>query len=452
MKKLSLQSRIAFNYIVSTAILTGILCFIILLVFRAHTYRHTNEIMNAHVNYYIQGLSINNGQLVYLGQPDEDIKAGTRDKRTTYIEIFDNSGNVVFASSNLNGKSLPQKGVSFELNGEEVRVKKISIQIKKKTEGYFLIGVAAGDSELLMTILSRVCIVGFFFCMALLFVISRIIAQNSIKPIQEIIAISNTITHNNLQARIPMPAHKDELYELSDTINNLLDRIENAMEREKSFTSYASHEFRTPLSVLKGTMEVLIRRQRSEEEYKKKITACIKEVDKLNDMVEQLLILTRYEEGNRALNFAHHTVESLLHTGICAYHDTIIDKKLEIKSFIVPEGISIYTDEYSISIILKNLISNAVKYCNEGGTITCKASQTAEAVVVEIANTGHGIPEEEQQKIFEKFYRSYTHSPSNVKGFGLGLPIVKRFLLGIDVDITSGIDKITVAKLSIPVQ
>lgn len=355
MIKLSLQNRIAFNFIVSTAILTSILCIIILLVVRAHTNLQDQEIMETDHEY------------------------------------------------------------------------------------------------LLTTILFRVCIVGFFFILGLLFLISRMIAQNSIKPVQEIINISNTITHNNLSARIPLPGHKDELYELSETINQLLDRIEYAMEREKSFTSYASHEFRTPLSVLKGTMEVLIRRPRTEEEYKEKITACIKEVDKLNEMVEQLLILTRQEEGKHALTFAYHNVKSLLDISLCPFADRIADREIEVKTSVTPEDLSLYTDEYSLSIILKNLLSNAVKYTNKGGIIECKAYRDQNEIHIEILNSGHGIPQDELEKIFEKFYRSYSSTPSQIKGFGLGLPIVKRFctLLDIDIQIMSEPGKETIVKLKI---
>lgn len=359
MKKLSLQSRIAFNIIGSTAILTIVLCSIILIVFKLHTDK--------------------------LGaDPDITLK----------------------------------------------------------------------DVEYLFMILLRVCCIGCFFTLILLFTISRKIAQNSIKPIREIINTANTITHNNLDARIPLPNHKDELYELSETINNLLERIECAMEREKSFTSYASHEFRTPLSVLKGTMEVLIRHPRSQAEYEERIKACIKEVDKLNDMVEQLLILTRYEEGKRSLNYNYYPVEDLINNSVCLFCDMILNKKLEINISVSPQQVSVYTDEYSFSTILTNLISNAVKYSNDKGTIDIKADRQDDHLIIGIQNTGRGIPQEELKYIFEKFYRSYTSESPEIKGFGLGLPIVKRFcsLLNIDIEITSELDRVTVAKLTIPLK
>lgn len=307
------------------------------------------------------------------------------------------------------------------------------------------------DVEYLFTILLRVCAIGCFFVLTLLFTMSRKIAQRSTKPIRDIINTANSITHNNLSARIPLPSHKDELYELSETINNLLDRIEYAIEREKSFTSYASHEFRTPLSVLKGTMEVLIRRPRSDEEYKEKINACIKEVDKMNDMVEQLLILTRYEEGKSALNYDYYSIEDIINNSICLFSDAVLSRNLDISTTVSPQNITVYTDEYSLSTILNNLISNAVKYCNDQGSINIQVYEETNVLVIEIKNTGHGIPKEELECIFDKFYRSYSSEKTEIKGFGLGLPIVKRFcsLLNIKMDITSELDQYTTVKLNI---
>ncbi len=328
----------------------------------------------------------------------------------------------------------------------------ILIVFKLHVDKLDVTNITLGDVEHLFMILLRVCCVGCVFSILLLFAISRKIAQKSTKPIREIINIANTITHNNLSARIPLPNNKDELYELSETINNLLDRIEHAVEREKSFTSYASHEFRTPLSVLKGTMEVLIRKPRSEAEYKEKIAACIKEVDKLNDMVEQLLILTRYEEGKSALNYDRHSVENLINNSVCIFTDAILNKKLEVITTIQPLEKTLYTDEYSFSTILNNLISNAVKYSNDTGKINIRAFQQGENLIIEIENTGYGISAKELDFIFDKFYRSYSFEETKVKGFGLGLPIVKRFcdLLDIKITIDSEKNNYTIAKLIIP--
>ena len=130
------------------------------------------------------------------------------------------------------------------------------------------------DFEIVL-ILKNILLISFPIILILLFLIARFFAGKSIQPIRTVIETSNKITKDNLQTRIPLPQNKDELYILSQNINNLLDRIENAIEREKQFTSDASHELRTPLAVIKGTMEVLIRKPRNQQEYEDKIQFCI---------------------------------------------------------------------------------------------------------------------------------------------------------------------------------
>jgi len=145
-------------------------------------------------------------------------------------------------------------------------------------------------------------------------------------------------------------------------------------------------------------------------------------------------------------------LEELINNSVSLFCDAMLNKKLEVKMLVLPENISIYTDEPSFSTILNNLISNAVKYSNAEGVIEIKTYQQHQQLIVEIKNTGNGIPKEELKHIFEKFYRSYTSENHEIKGFGLGLPIVKRFcsLLDIEIDIESEADQTTVVKLIIP--
>uniref|UniRef100_UPI00404914DA histidine kinase dimerization/phospho-acceptor domain-containing protein n=1 Tax=Flavobacterium sp. TaxID=239 RepID=UPI00404914DA len=147
----------------------------------------------------------------------------------------------------------------------------------------------------IVQILKNILLISYPLILILLYLFARFFAGRSIIPVSTIIDTSRKITKDNLKTRIPLPNNKDELFALSQTINNLLDRVENAIEREKQFTSDASHELRTPLAVIKGTMEVLIRKPRNQHEYEEKIQFCISEVDRLNHMVDQLLLLARFE-------------------------------------------------------------------------------------------------------------------------------------------------------------
>ena len=116
--------------------------------------------------------------------------------------------------------------------------------------------------------------------------------------VKDIIETTNRITKDNLNERVKLPVNKDELYQLSNGINRLLQRIEDTIVRERQFTSDASHELRTPLASLRGTLEVLIRKPRTQSEYEEKVTYALYEIDRMNNIIEQLLILARMDNNS----------------------------------------------------------------------------------------------------------------------------------------------------------
>ncbi|MCA1966744.1 MAG: HAMP domain-containing histidine kinase, partial [Flavobacterium sp.] len=276
-------------------------------------------------------------------------------------------------------------------------------------------------------------------------------AGRNIKPVRTIIDTSSQITKDNLQTRIPLPQNKDELYVLSQNINNLLNRIESAIDREKQFTSDASHELRTPLAVIKGTMEVLIRKPRNQQEYEEKILFCISEVDRLNHMVDQLLLLARFE--NQKQNVKQETIylNALILDNLTRFSEKTENKKIKIVTDFT-EDFYVQSDNYLVSIIFSNLISNAIKYSNDNGKIELKLEKTSTDIIFTIADNGVGISEQDLNKIFNSFYRSDVTNHPDIKGTGLGLSIVKRLcdLLRIKISVESRINEKTKFILQFP--
>ena len=303
------------------------------------------------------------------------------------------------------------------------------------------------DFEVVL-ILKNILLITYPLILILLFLIARFFAGKSIQPVRTIIETSNKITKDNLQTRIPLPLNRDELYLLSKNINNLLDRIENAIEREKQFTSDASHELRTPLAVIKGTMEVLIRKPRNQQEYEEKITFCISEVDRLNHMVDQLLLLARFENQKQNVKQESIFLNALVLDNLARFSERTEIKKIKIQTKF-DDDYYLISDNYLVSIIISNLISNAIKYSNDNSNIVISLSNTSDQILFVIKDNGIGISEDSLEKVFNSFYRSDVSNHPEIKGTGLGLSIVKRLceLLKIKIAISSSIGVGTEVKL-----
>jgi len=214
--------------------------------------------------------------------------------------------------------------------------------------------------------------------------------------------------------------------------------MEEAVEREKQFTSDASHELRTPLAVIKGTLEVLIRKPREKQEYEEKINYCISEVDRLNSLVDELLLLARFENQIRSNKIEKVYLNELILESLSRYSEKIQSNSLKIATNF-KNDFYIQSDYYLVSIIISNLISNAVKYCRINGKISIELNQINNLTQVQISDDGIGIPKENLKKVFNSFYRSDNSKKTEIKGTGLGLSIVKRLcdLLKIEVQILS---------------
>lgn len=454
----SFRNRIAFNYIVSGSILIAIVFLFIYNIVKYSVNQHVNEEIQEELYMHLDDVTTDSND-TYLIQVDQwrAREHNSISVNPVFVEFYDNNKQLIDKSPNLNSSNLKLLDdfhnnlfINSTLNGIPVRQIQTAIINKNKVVGYLVIAMSLEDFEIVQ-ILKNILLISFPLILIILYLIARFFAGKSIKPVSTIIETSSQITKDNLQTRIPLPINKDELYVLSQNINNLLDRVENAIEREKQFTSDASHELRTPLAVIKGTMEVLIRKPRNQQEYEEKINFCITEVDRLNHMVDQLLLLARFENQKQNIKNESIYLNALVLDNLARFSEKIEAKKLKIKTNFTADY-HLQSDNYLISIIVSNLISNAIKYTEDNGEITIGLFQNANAILFSVADNGIGISKTDLDKIFNSFYRSDSTNQAKIKGTGLGLSIVKRLcdLLKIEVSVSSELNAGTVFNLRFP--
>lgn len=455
----SFKNRIAFNYIISTALLVFVVFFVIYSIVKISVYHHVNNDISLEVSKHLTEIEIKNNKIILTHQDEwNEREHNTVDVNPVFVQFVDTKGLLVAKSPNLKNQSLVlntkianNELFDAKLSKNAIRQIQVPLINNGKKVGFLIIAMSLEDSLMVITNLSDILIIAYPLILVVLFLIARLIAGRSIKPVTSIIDTASRITKDNLKSRIELPHNKDELFTLSETINNLLDRIESAIEREKEFTSDASHELRTPLAVIKGTMEVLIRKPREQKEYEDKINFCINEVNRVNNLVDQLLLLARFENQKKNIQNESVYLNSIVLDTIARSSEKIKSKNLKIVSQFDND---FYTksDTYLLSIVISNIISNAVKYSNDNGTIHVSLSKQNDKIICTVTDNGIGIQSKDLDKIFNSFYRSDVVNHPEIKGTGLGLSIVKRLcdLLSVSITISSEEHVGTTFILSIP--
>lgn len=442
----SFRNRIAFNYIISTALLIFVVFIVIHHIVEISVYNSINADIKTEVEKHSKEITINSGHINLTHEEEwKEREHNTFDVNPVFIEFVDSKGNLIDKSPNLKDKSLfltteehDNEFFDTQLDGKIIRQIQVPIFDNKQKVGYVIVAMSLEDAVMVINSQREILLIAFPLILLVLFFIARIIAGRSIKPVSTIIETSSEITKDNLSSRIALPKNKDELYQLSKNINELLDRIESAVEREKQFTSDASHELRTPLAVIKGTLEVLIRKPRTKEEYVDKINFCITEVDRLNNLVDELLLLARFENQKQYVKNEEVLLNSTFLDVLTRFAPKFQSKNICVKTDFAKEYYA-KTDNYLLSIIIGNIISNAVKYTLQNGMVTISITKDGEKTICKITDNGIGIKKDDLNAIFDQFYRSEASTHPNIKGTGLGLSIVRKLclLLNIQININS---------------
>lgn len=257
-----------------------------------------------------------------------------------------------------------------------------------------------------------------------------LLANQALRPVDRITCAAEQIAKGDLTERVPMPASAadkmDEIGRLAATFNHMISRLQSAFERQKQFTSDASHELRTPLAVMRGDMEIALRRERSPEEYQRVLGSNLEEIIRLTRLIEDLLMLARADSGRVELRCEPVDLNKLCQQ-MAEYITPLAQQRDQTLSYEAPkEPITINADLQRIKQLLLNLLDNAIKYTEPGGNVTLGLKTELNFAVITVADTGRGIPAEDLPHIFERFFRrSGKTSDRSAAGFGLGLSIVK---------------------------
>jgi two-component system, OmpR family, heavy metal sensor histidine kinase CusS len=469
LSSMSLRNRIAFYYTGATAVLVALVFTSVYFLVDQVVYRQFDEELRSEITEVFtearlpeqgfrslsafKSVDIDDKSENEEEEHDEETKEngsgdGSQGKADVeYIQIIDETGRIYRRSENLfNNVLVFEPGhtgkyyFNATLRGSTVRQVQIPLLNRTaQTVGYLIIAVPMKNAIIVLRDLEKVLFLSFPVIILTLFILTRSIAGRSIRPVEKVIATAEQMTQSNLDRRIVMPQNHDELYRLSATINALLDRLQEAFQREKQFTADASHELKTPLAALKGTLEVLIRRPREREYYESKIQFCLGEINRMATLIDQLLMLARYESTKMTSCIETIILSRHVDDAVQRMRHLAEEKRILFKP-VLDETLRVAADPALLGMILENILSNAVKYSPAGSAVSVVVERKENLVSCSISDHGIGIPEDKLQTVFERFYRVDQSRNSGTGGSGLGLSIVRKLadLQKIRISVKSG--------------
>lgn len=373
-----------------------------------------------------------------------------------FIQVLDESGGMGRKSDNLKNVQLPisltalknaSMGlVTFETNRSmgKTPLRIVTLPVAEKNHTMRIVQVASSLEavENTMNTLLLILVITVPSALIMASVGGQFLASKALKPVDQITQTARMITSQNLNQRIPPPKVRDEIARLAETFNEMITRLDQSFRQIKQFSSDASHELKTPLTILRGEVEVTLRKERTSSEYQQILRSNLEEVNRMTQIVNDLLLLSKADNGEIQFNLKEMDLSEILREIVAQAHILARAKNLHIHTLLPEERVTVLGDHLRIRELVLNLIENAIKYTEEGGGITIYLSKDGVTssgkegagsremennglAEIKVTDTGIGIAKEDQERIFDRFFRVDKARSREQGGSGLGLSICK---------------------------
>ena len=328
-------------------------------------------------------------------------------------------------------------------------------KIRKVPNGFYFVIVSAKNyyNTHHLILLKKVLLAGGLISILIIIYFIYLFSNIFFNPINKIINKVNKISTDNIHLRLDENETTVEINKLSTTFNNLLNRVEIAIETNKNFISNASHEFGTPLTAIIGEADVALLKDRTPDEYRESLQKILKQSERLNKISQSLLYLAQIGYKENKLKFDILRTDELIMKGYEIMNQLIPKNNIEINFDLLPENpkkLKIFGNQDLLILAITNILTNACKYSSNKPVFVSLASTNNQIILI-IKDQGIGIPESEMPFIFDPFYRASNTAAYD--GYGIGLPLTQNIIKihkG-ELDISSVLHKGVTIQVKLPV-
>jgi two-component system, OmpR family, sensor kinase len=353
-----------------------------------------------------------------------------------FFQIFSPSGTITIRSPNMKQHEMPLSRQALEVaySGhtllefakypKEPPLRLISVPIIYRGNLLYIIQVGTSMDSVEQTLnrLLLVLLVSMPIALAVSLAGGWFMAGRALRPVDAITLAAQRIAGGDLTQRLTVPASADEIGRLTNTFNDMIDRLETSFRQIRQFSSDASHELRTPLTVMKGETELALRRPRETNDYKMVLESNLEEIDRMTRIVDELLFLSRADMGEVKMEHLPVPLDTLVED--LHRQASLLGQERDIQVVLrTTAPVMVLGDELRLRELFLNLLDNAVKYSRPGGTVDIALTIEQTHARVSVTDHGIGIAQEDQSRIFDRFYRTDDARAHTKKGTGLGLSI-----------------------------
>jgi signal transduction histidine kinase len=383
-----------------------------------------------------QGLRSRAGDVAALAREADVVEGGRRSAITErgehLAQITTPSGRIVDASPGLRDRPLLSQAELRRARTHTVLVERTGARLGEHGLRVLAKPVSARGTPLIVVVaaslagareaqhdLGKLLVLGFPVALLLASLAGYGAAAGALRPVESMRRRAREIQATRPGRRLPVPASRDEVARLGETLNEMLDRLEAALARERTFVADASHELRTPLAILKAELELALRDADSIDGFREAMTSAAEETDRLVQLAEDLLVLARAEQGRLPVRVGETDVAVLL-AGVVQRFDGRATARGASLAVVTPDSLLVSVDPLRLEQALGNLVDNALRH--GGRTIVLSAGAASDGVELHVRDDGAGFPADFLPRAFERFTRA--DAARGRGGSGLGLAIV----------------------------